>query len=205
MVTLTKKALIIAGCILALIGFLVALGGIAKLAADCATSSTVTNCSQAQQYEWWGIWFNFFLVLAILALACYGNFNWNTTMQAFLAACLSVTMFDARSALDRQAFGLGNLSTELDGPNVLGTQAAIDAAAAGFILMSIADFLLIIFLGIDAATTVISMQLPSLPARNKASTPTKGPPGSDDVLPIRTKPAGKGAAKVAPKDEAVPA
>ena len=107
----------------------------------------------------WGIWFNFFMVVAIITLVLLQNYNWSTTLQALLAACLSVTMLDSRSAIDRAQFKLGTLNEVLSGGSAIGDPAAFDAVAAGFIIMSLADFLLIIFLGIDINTTVINMKV----------------------------------------------
>ncbi|GIL43405.1 hypothetical protein Vafri_1173 [Volvox africanus] len=104
-------------------------------------------CSDVLRYQWWGIWFGFVLAVVILVLTILGKVEaWGSTLQAFCAACLSVTMVDANS---------------MYGPY----PAAESAAFAGFIILSVALMLLIIVLGMGAAGVNVSVSVTSAPGR----------------------------------------
>ncbi|GIL43400.1 hypothetical protein Vafri_1169 [Volvox africanus] len=149
MANIKNKALIIIGAVLALIGWLVALGGIAKLNSDCNNyyGGVERICSDRLGYQWWGIWFGFVLAVVILVLTILGKVEaWGSTLQAFCAACLSVTMVDADSMIDSSL-------------------AAVNAALAGFIILSVALMFLIIVLGMGAAGMNVSVSVTPAPGR----------------------------------------
>ncbi|PNH12665.1 hypothetical protein TSOC_000357 [Tetrabaena socialis] len=94
----------------------------------------------------WGVWYGFFLVIVILIMAVLGKTDaWTSTLQAFCAALLSVSMIDAS-----EWHGVsGNAGA--------GNNDAVDAALAGFIIMSIGVALLIIFLGMGGAGVSVNL------------------------------------------------
>ncbi|GLI68795.1 hypothetical protein VaNZ11_013292, partial [Volvox africanus] len=154
MASIKNKVHIIVGAVLALIGWLVALGGIAKINRDCNDlyETVVKWCSDALSYQWWGIWFAFFLAVVILVLAILGKAQaWGSTLQALCAACLSVTMMDANIMYDYSTRG--------------STIDAVNAALAGFIILSIALMFLIITLGMGAAGVNVSVSVTPAPGR----------------------------------------
>ncbi|PNH12663.1 hypothetical protein TSOC_000359 [Tetrabaena socialis] len=84
----------------------------------------------------WGVWYGFFLVIVILIMAVLGKTDaWTSTLQALCAALMSVSMNDADEWLSITR-----------NPKYLST-ASVNAALAGFIIMSAGVALVIIFLG----------------------------------------------------------
>ncbi|GIL43399.1 hypothetical protein Vafri_1169 [Volvox africanus] len=152
MANIKSKALIIIGTVLALIGWLVALGGIAKLNSDCNNyyEGVEKVCSDSLGYQWWGIWFGFVLAVIILVLTILGKVEaWGSTLQAFCAACLSVTMVDAD--VFYKLFMLSSI------------MPSVNAALAGFIILSVALMFLIIVLGMGAAGMNVSVSMTPAP------------------------------------------
>ncbi|KAG2499191.1 hypothetical protein HYH03_002772 [Edaphochlamys debaryana] len=100
MASITNKVLIIIGAVLVLIGWAVALGGVAAFNDDCnkadGDNDSDSGCAHGLRYEWYGVWFTFFLALIIIVMAVFGMVdNWTSTLQMFCAVCLAVDMFDA--------------------------------------------------------------------------------------------------------------
>ncbi|GIL56990.1 hypothetical protein Vafri_12251 [Volvox africanus] len=113
---------IIAGCF-SLVGTIVALGGMAKLNDFCNAAAnapyyysyyyssqsyypsalrslSVKECSDMLSYFWWGITFGVVLstvalIVALLGKAAHGT--WNSTLQAFCAVCVSISMWNANA------------------------------------------------------------------------------------------------------------
>ncbi|GFR41386.1 hypothetical protein Agub_g2069 [Astrephomene gubernaculifera] len=153
MASITNRVLIIAALVLALIGWVVALAGVARandLCNDATYNHRTTHCSNGLRYDWWGVWFTFFLIIVILVMAVMGIMDsWVSTLQAFCAACLSVTMIDASNWI-----GIGDGSSS--GSDY---KSAADAATAGFIICSIALMLLIVFIGLGPAGVCVKINV----------------------------------------------
>ncbi|KAG2455139.1 hypothetical protein HYH02_000958 [Chlamydomonas schloesseri] len=106
------------------------------------------SCSKALQYDWWGVWFTFFMTIACLAMTVLGKAeSWVSTLQALLAACLSVTMIDTRTWITANDKAIGD------------PKDAAGAALAGFIIASMGITLMIIFLGLGGAGVNVNMSV----------------------------------------------
>ncbi|GIL72587.1 hypothetical protein Vretimale_4326 [Volvox reticuliferus] len=166
MANINNKLILIIVVVFALIGWLVALGGIAKANDVCNNRYGFTNknCSDDLSYHWWGIWFSFVLAVVILILAILGKAEaWSSTLQALCAACLSVTMLDADSIYK---WNVQDWATDW-----------VHAALAGFIILSIALMLLIIILGMNLAGENVSVRVS--PAPGSIETASKQPKQGD--------------------------
>ncbi|KAG2499192.1 hypothetical protein HYH03_002773 [Edaphochlamys debaryana] len=111
---------------------------------DCNSFPTTTGkyCGWLYRWEWFGVWFTFLLVLIILLAELFGKASsWASTLQAFCAACLSVTMLNTNAYVEN-----GSNGYEAD-----------DAALAGFLIASMGLFLLIICLGLGGAGVVVNV------------------------------------------------
>ncbi|GLC35966.1 hypothetical protein PLESTB_000524300 [Pleodorina starrii] len=160
MASINNKVLVIIAAILMLIGWVVALGGVAKLNDVCNDYTDAyqkyygnngrnhRDCSDELRWQWWSIWFCFFLMVIVLVMVVLGKAAaWTSTLQIFCAVCLGVSMVAAHWTYGYDGYDAGQ------------------AALAGFIIASIALFLLIIFLGMGAAGVNVSVSV----AANKTS------------------------------------
>ncbi|KXZ56413.1 hypothetical protein GPECTOR_1g368 [Gonium pectorale] len=172
MASINNKTLLIIACILALIGWIVALAGVARTTDLCNKHEKDNqwrgwggyDCDKAWRYDWWGIWFTFFLTIVLIIMAWFDKVGgWVSTLQAFCAACLSVTMIDTHNWI--------GISESWNGDS----EDAANAALAGFIIICIALFLIIIFLGMGGAgvNVNVSISKSSKTSPEKESKPTK--------------------------------
>lgn len=118
--------------------WVVGIAGMAAITHDCHENISTSDCARGLQYEWWGLWFEFFLVIAIIVVALRDKLEANQlTLLTFLAIVTGVLMWSARSVM------------------VVGSYASLvstvnshkNTAAAGFVMVCISNFLLIILLG----------------------------------------------------------
>jgi hypothetical protein len=95
------------------------------------------------RWEWWTLWFEFALLLALF-ITCFLERQFKRGQMVFLAfftlAALCV-MISAHNFITQVALGPINVRD-------LG-QDAVNAAAAGFVLLGVVDFALIVVLGKD--------------------------------------------------------
>lgn len=133
----------------------VALGGVASVTDDCRVVAGTKICTRNTGYLWWGIWFQFFVTIAVAIALLKEAKGLFPTFQALLAALVSVQMINANTCLPK---GTGD-----------GADNA-NAAAAGYIICSIFDFVLIIVLGLMAAGMSVSM-----PSRSSGSGAKEAP------------------------------
>ncbi|EFJ44758.1 hypothetical protein VOLCADRAFT_106219 [Volvox carteri f. nagariensis] len=200
MASISNKVLVIIAAVFALIGWAVALGGIAALNDTCNKQVDEANsgygsgryshkdCSDQYRYQWWGIWFTFFLTVIILLLEIFGKADaWSVTLQVCIAKCNLAAMRDhepiRRKKLNirilfAQVFCAACLSVTMIDVNAMydAVTDAAEAALAGFIIMSMALMLLIIFLGMGSAGVNVSISVGATKTSPSpaASQPAKG-------------------------------
>ncbi|KAG2440377.1 hypothetical protein HXX76_004482 [Chlamydomonas incerta] len=151
MASLNNKVLVMIAGILMLIGWVVALAGVARandLCNKATNNQAKDSCSKGLRYDWWGVWYTFFITIACLVMAVLGKADaWVSTLQALLAACLSVTMIDTNTWVGLSDRAAGDYAD------------AANAALAGFIIASIGITLMIIFLGLGGAGINVSVSV----------------------------------------------
>eukprot|EP00798_Chlamydomonas_sp_ICE-L_P017118 gene17118-23420_t len=130
-----------------LLSWVVALGGIAASTKYCHDNNSISFCSQQYQLEWWSIWFEFFLLLIMLAtcfLAAFERARFIYLTYLTLVTCLltvTVRNFITNSfATQGGTFDIKDYK-----------QSAYNAAAAGGIMLCITNYALIIFVGLGAS------------------------------------------------------
>mmetsp|Transcript_17565 Transcript_17565/g.30141 ORF Transcript_17565/g.30141 Transcript_17565/m.30141 type:complete len:180 (+) Transcript_17565:90-629(+) len=140
------------------LSWIVALGGLAATTQFCRTQPDATgsdgsslslsvSCAQQYQGEWWSIWFEFFL-LVIMFGTCFVN-AFDRARFIYLAYLSLVTVL-----LTQTATNFSTDSFKLHAGTIVykdTKQSALNAAAAGTVLMCICNYALIIFVGLGAA------------------------------------------------------
>lgn len=113
-----------------MIGWLIALAGVGASQSKCTDLSGIIFCGKLLQSHWWAVWFNFFLLVAVFIMAVIQKLaTHKLTMMALFTACVTLTMNGATAFLSS------------------GSSSQQDAAAAGFVLLSMTNFLMIIIMG----------------------------------------------------------
>lgn len=141
-----------------LLVWVVALGGLAASTKYCHDNSTTTltssngttttvnaaiQCGDKYQLEWWSVWFEFLLLLAML-LTCFTN-AFDRARSIFLAYLSMVTVL---LTLMARAF-ITDFFTSSGAFTFKDYKSdAANAAAAGAVLLCICNFALIIFVGL---------------------------------------------------------
>lgn len=135
-----------AGLAVVLFGFIVwviALGGIGATTYDCRQDNSDSTCAKSYQWEWWSLWFEFFLLVALFISgfldSYYKGRHVFTSYYLIATFCL---MISAHNFLLVSMDGVLALNVK----NV--KQDAYTAAAAGFVMLSITNFALLIVLGL---------------------------------------------------------
>lgn len=148
-----------------LASWIIALGGLAATTAFCRSQdanatladiiknqtkvdvSVNVSCAQQYQLEWWSIWFEFFLLLVMLG-TCFVN-AFDRARFIYLSYLSLVTILLTQTATN---FCVNSFQAH-GGRIVLKDQkqSALNAAAAGTVMMCICNYALIIFVGLGAA------------------------------------------------------
>lgn len=132
--TIAKVVVGVVLVLLQLLGWLLALGGVGKLHDDC----NVDNCSELFRASWWSIFFQLFvLIFTGLVVVTKSLESARIPVIAFLVLSTVELMDEAEKALQLSDMTQTGLS-----------ESAINAAAAGFVLMSLFNFVLIVLLGV---------------------------------------------------------
>lgn len=98
------------------------------------------DCARGLQLEWWSGWFEIFILVALAALMRRGRLGSAAVLQplyAFLSMATVVLMWTARSVMTRGSF------SDL----VAIDHSALDAAAAGAVILCLSNFALILLFG----------------------------------------------------------
>lgn len=159
-----KKVLIGLTLLVAGVGWVVALGGLAKLDAECDRS----GCDDLFRPTWWTLFFQLSVYFSLaIAYVTGGVPNAKLGLLVFLA----IVAVRAQNAVEA---GLGFRDTD--------EEAAGDALAAGFIMVSLADFLFIILLGceeaLEGALSRVRVNVNRAPAAEQTPPPPTAPPPS---------------------------
>lgn len=135
--SIAVRSAIIAFALFAFLAWIVGLAGMAALSHNCHKFDTWGGCARSLQYEWWGIWFEFFLLIWVLVVSFSDKLYVNQlSLLTFLAICTMVLMWSARSCM----VGFDYIST------IQGYAGPKNCAAAGFVMLCIFNFLIIFFL-----------------------------------------------------------
>lgn len=148
-----------------LLSWVVALGGIAACTQFCRTqedvsttnTTTSTNgtvsstywskdvkCAQEYQLEWWSVWFEFFLLVIMLGTCFVNAFDKARFIYLTYLALVSVLLTQASTNFITNSFeNYSSTRTQ--------KESALNAAAAGTVLLCITNYALIIFVGLGAA------------------------------------------------------
>lgn len=142
---------------LGFIAWIIAMGGLAATTADCKSQSsedntvTFTSCAQAYQQDWWGIWFEFFLLVSMLSCAFIDAFD--RARLIFLTYLSMVTILLTLTSTKFITEGFKYYTSPDTGATTL-KDVKFDgygATATGTVLLCIINFALIIFTGKDIA------------------------------------------------------
>lgn len=132
------RAVVLVWCAFAFLTWIVALAGMSAVTRDCYRALDNDNCVRGLQYEWWGVWFEFVMIIIIAAVAFMNRLEMHQlTLLTFIAILTSILTWSARSVMVNGSY------VDL----VSNREAAKHTAAAGFVLLCIANFLLILLLG----------------------------------------------------------
>lgn len=136
--------------------WLVALGGIAATTNFCMSGqsppgeSTYSYCSRTYQLEWWSIWFEFFLLLCMIATCFLNAFERARfiylTYLALVTALLTITSRNFITATVLAFYSNGGTITFQPTK-----ESANNAAAAGAVMLCITNYALIVFIGLGAS------------------------------------------------------
>lgn len=122
-------------------GWCVWLGGMGAVSQQCSTADLQDyDCARGLQLEWWSGWFEVFILVALAALMRRGRLGSAAVLQplyAFLSMATVVLMWTARSVMTRGSF------SDL----VAVDHSALDAAAAGAVILCLSNFALVLLLG----------------------------------------------------------
>ena len=126
--------------IFGLLVWVVALGGCGAVSYQCQQNYHDTyQCSQAYQWEWWSLWLEFFLLLALFISSFLESYNrGRMVFLAYFTMATVLTMWSAHNFINTSFAG----RVPFDIHNQ--TQTAVNAGAAGFVLVSIANFCILI-------------------------------------------------------------
>lgn len=149
---------------LGLISWVVALGGLAATSKYCHDVNSITFCSQQYQLEWWSIWFEFFLLLIMLATCFLSAFERARFIYlTYLSLVTSLLTIMCRNFITN-SFNTNGGAFDIKDYK----QSAYNAAAAGGILLCIVNYALIIFIGLGAAAAQQQAQQMSSPEQKYA-------------------------------------
>ncbi|KIZ07467.1 hypothetical protein MNEG_0477 [Monoraphidium neglectum] len=129
--------------IFGLLSWIVTLAGVGAASYQCQTTQSYELCAKDYQWEWWSVWFEFALLLALF-ITCFLERSFKRGQIVFLAFFVLATMcvmLSAHNFITQVALGPINVRD-------IG-QDSVNAAAAGFVLLGITNFVLIIVLGKD--------------------------------------------------------
>eukprot|EP00798_Chlamydomonas_sp_ICE-L_P027703 gene27703-7345_t len=130
-----------------LLSWVVALGGVAASTKFCHDMHSISFCSQQYQLEWWTIWFEFFLLVIMLATCFLKAFE-----RARFIYLTYLSLVTALLSVMSRNFITNSFNTNGGVIDVTDYKAsAYNAAAAGGILLCITNYALIIFVGLGAA------------------------------------------------------
>eukprot|EP00879_Flechtneria_rotunda_P008643 GHRR01009056.1.p1 GENE.GHRR01009056.1~~GHRR01009056.1.p1 ORF type:complete len:169 (+),score=45.54 GHRR01009056.1:161-667(+) len=129
--------------IFGLLVFVIALGGLAAATYGCQATNSYEFCAKTYQWEWWNVWFEFALLLALF-ITCFLEAAFKRGRLVFLAFFVLAAqglMWSAHEFITQ--IQLGPINVRDVG------QDAVNAASAGFVLLGLTNFALIIVLGKD--------------------------------------------------------
>ena len=111
-----------AGLLIILLSFgawVVALGGVGSATSNCAsgyksndpTSSAKVNCAKAYQWQWWGLWFEGCMLVAMFVAVFFESFNkGKQVVQSYLIMCTVVLMQSSNYFITNSQIGNGSFS-----------------------------------------------------------------------------------------------
>ncbi|KAL6761310.1 hypothetical protein V8C86DRAFT_2535501 [Haematococcus lacustris] len=147
-----------------LLSWVVALGGLAASTQFCRTQddesgtavlvsnttiafSKSISCAQQYQMEWWSIWFEFFLLVIMLGTCFVNAFDRARLIYLSYLALVTILLTQTATNFCTNSFKAHNGAIVIKDEK----QSALNAAAAGTVLLCICNYALIIFVGLGAA------------------------------------------------------
>lgn len=163
---LSHKATVLATAALFIPAWVVAIAGLGAITHECnQEQESGLDCARGLQYQWWGLFFELILVVAIYIIAMKdGIAASHSSINAFLAICTSVLMLTARDFMSSNNAFLMTYSAK---------RSAMNAGSAGFVMLCILNFILILLVG----------AAPSIPHTVEQPTPDYGKFKDTHTLP----------------------
>lgn len=134
--------------IFGLLVWVVALGGLGASTFQCTQTQDYSICSKQYQWEWWTLWLEFFLLFALFISSFLESYN--RGRMVFMAYFTMATVLSMQSAHNFiMNIKVTSLKVDFTNPQT----SATNAGAAGFIMVGVANFAILIVLGKDFAWT----------------------------------------------------
>lgn len=155
--------------VLAFVGWVVALVAMARLANGCE-DSFAWDCEKYLQAHWWALFFELFVLVAMGLLALTKSVDKARMLILVFLGMASVEMFDSADFLLQ--FEDLNLSfvRELE----KGAERAAEAGAAGFIILTIANFAMMLMVGVQGIWSACKLRIRISQPQPTGSTPPSG-------------------------------
>jgi hypothetical protein len=112
-----------AGLLIILLGFgawVVALGGVGSATSNCASGlasnvapgqSVAVNCAKVYQWQWWGLWFEGCMLVAMFVAVFFEAFNKGKQIViSYLIMCTMILMQGSNYFITNSQLGTGNFS-----------------------------------------------------------------------------------------------
>lgn len=133
------------------LSWIILMAGMSATTAQCQKSDVLSNCANQYQQEWWAVWFEFFLLVAMISCAFINAFDKARLIFLTYLAMVTVLLTEAATYFTKKTVSYYQDPTTGSTTIQDVTFDAYGAAAAGAVLCSIANFALIIFVGKDIA------------------------------------------------------
>mmetsp|Transcript_11391 Transcript_11391/g.24481 ORF Transcript_11391/g.24481 Transcript_11391/m.24481 type:complete len:178 (-) Transcript_11391:358-891(-) len=164
------------GLALIFFGFLVwivALGGLSAVTYNCYHADTGSDetpasfCSRTYQLEWWSVWFEFFLLVVMLATCFLNAFERARFIYlTYLSLVTSLLTIASRNFITTTFLLFKDSGSQFNYKDT--KQSSNNAAAAGTIMICIVNYALIIFIGLGAAAQQAAGQAVAAPEQKYA-------------------------------------
>lgn len=169
------------------LAWLVTLGGVSALQAECGVGGAAADCRPKTGLSWWSLWWQAFLLLAVAGTVAAGvrSARVPAAVLVGLNGLLSILLADRHlsdpvRSVTRYSIASGASTT---------TDGRYDACAAGFIMTAMVNLLLVSLLTLDFAEVKEAgkdLKLPEMPKmpqlpKKAASSPAKAGAAAAEV------------------------
>ncbi|CAD7699960.1 unnamed protein product [Ostreobium quekettii] len=187
----TLAAIVVAALTFA--GWFVALGGLSKLASDCESERAEVSCENLFRPHWWALFFQLFVMGALGGLAAA---KWVSRARLVLLVFLAIALVEMTDCAEvfLRLRDIREVDSTVEQALAEGTtiledhEEAAEAAAAGFIILTLVNFVAILLVGLEGIwdgcpfrihfSTPFNRGVPQQAAPQPTPTGGKPPPGS---------------------------